>query len=187
MENAKQLEDFSLDNIAETAKKQSSSIQFTGIIFAGTALASTIIFGLQWFASGATHTLSDSIVMVAIPVILAIGAFFYLGAARSSAEESWTLSARLTKEIEKAEKQLRLCKLVPVIFVYPMGIVLLIGTLTNYFDPARGTSSIISLLVTLVVGIALFAFTTWGIKREEKNKVSPLLLKLRQLQSQLNE
>ena len=97
------------------------------------------------------------------------------------------MSARLTKEIEKAEKQLRLYKLVPVIFVYPMGIVLLIGTLANYFEPARGTSSIISLLITLVVGIALFAFTAWGIKREEKNKVSPLLHELRQLQSQLNE
>lgn len=123
--------------------------------------------------------------MLSIVVWLAFGTFLYFQARKTDIDDNWTLSARLSKEIEFVKKQKKLARDIPLKLLAPMLVWILViigvsyGARTGYSIPS------ISALFVIFGAVVFLVAAIWLLLRASKSKHEKILHQLVQLKTQL--
>jgi len=187
MENVEHIDNFSLSNLKSLAQKQTRNTRFSAVIYTGLAIITSIILVFRWFTSGADPLGLELLGLLALIVVYVFGVFLHVNALSSDMEEGWTLSDRVSREIDRAEKRLKLYQRLPAFVLLPLTFVALFRAYAEFSESAGDTSSFVAMIFNILIFSGLIGFTIWALHQEKRKKSQPLVEKLQMLREQLEE
>lgn len=186
MEITSVLKDFSIDKLAACSSEVERGNRFAGFILAGTAIAISLLATFLLLTDGVPKTPPKLVTLIGTPVLLACASWLYFRSVRKPANMDWTLAARISSEREKLDRQVRLARKLPLIFLLPIFMVILIGTLPSLLNNSIGEIGLFPYLFLVGIAVVLL-ISTWVIRRDVKNKLQPMLDKITKLEDQLRQ
>jgi hypothetical protein len=170
--------------ISEVAKRRRDArMRDFWVIFSLLAAAGGSLF-FNWWARD-TVDLMSQIAVLSTVVFAVVVTLVLLNARRVKSHDSWTLRARLEREIERLGRQAALLLNVGYWFLLPMFLMIVITSIAGQHER---TGSYVPNAVSwglYLANLSVAALTVWLCRRESTRTLIPLLSRLKELHRDL--
>jgi hypothetical protein len=174
-----------LDNLQSDVARLRRDVRMRDVWMILPLLASAAIsVFFNWWAAEAI-SFASGISMLAIVILTTVVIIVLLNARRAAAHDTWTLRARLEREIEAVGRQGALLLNIGYWFLLPMFLMIVITSTLGHHEQTGSYLPNAALLGLYVGSLSISVLALWLCRREAKRRFLPLLSRLRELHHDL--